>query len=170
MTKIFEIFGLPVETVFRQVHALETERIGHENLAELMHPSSDPGEPSALLDRDELARKRADTEHASSLLDGIYKSGEDLDQPKSIGKSVPTAGGLVRFFSELGQQHQYSATEVSALAERCGVLGAAALEEINEAAFELVDEPVWEEHGDAYIVHLDVHMRMSETKPWALDS
>lgn len=170
LTEIFKIFGLPTEEVFRQVHALGTKKFDQESFAELLRAPVDQGEVRALLDQSELTRKRKESEHVSSLLDDVFLSDDDLDRNEGTSAAVPTAAGLARFFSELGRQRRYSATALAALAEKCDVLGAAALEELNEAAFDLMDEPLWGEDGDGYIVDLDVHMQLAEMNQWGPDS
>ena len=117
-------------------------------------PDRTPGE-SVVLD---MARVRAtlhETAAVSSLLGTIFVEDEE-SSPAIPAAPTPAPGDLVgvvvgtldtphsHFLRELAAQLTWPRADIEALADRVGLLPDGALELVNEAAFELVGDPVWE--------------------------
>lgn len=105
-----------------------------------------PAPPAFVLDPALLAAKRRDSARAAAQLAAIFT--EDEPAAPTPEPSFPTCHGLdaehARLFDLIVERETWSRTDVERLAADIGLMVDGALCTLNEAAFDLVDAPLWE--------------------------
>jgi len=116
-------------------------------------PAENPAGAPIVLDPELIRARMAETERAASLLAGIF-TGEDTSSFSALNDSVaphalpgesPGASGLDAvhraFLMRLAERESWPRSEVDAIAAGLGLMPGGALEIVNEAAFDVADDP-----------------------------
>jgi tellurite resistance protein len=130
-------------------------------------PAENPAGAPIALDPELIRAKMAETEHAASLLAGIF-TGEDTSPFTALSDSgVPyaplgenqSASGLdaahQAFLMRLAERGSWPRSEVNSIAAGLGLMPDGALDIVNEAAFDADRDPVWE-GTDPLVINCDV--------------
>jgi hypothetical protein len=133
-------------------------------------PNDNPPSAGVALDPELIKAKMAETEQAASLLAGIF-TGEPTSSFTAVttaavpqGSPSPQAGSPLppglddahrSFLSRLAERPSWRRSEVASIAAGLGLMPDGALEIVNEAAFEVADEPATE-GSDPVEVNTDV--------------
>lgn len=163
LTRIYDLLGLDEGAVFSDVHALEagaapgdgprTVVLGRPRPTGYQVPPQ-PAEVPAKgfrLDMDKVRAKRRESAETARILTEIFQQDEEVPVPApAMAATAATSlvAGLDAPHSALLRSLAGAATlprgEFDARAEALGLLPAGALDLLNDAAFEICDEPVLE--------------------------
>lgn len=167
--KVFGLLGLDPDSVYSEAHAavtgaaspaVEQAVVGQDELQGVGKEDRQALDPSLIETRIE------ETARVSSMLAGIFDSEDDVEP--GAGSTSPqmeaeASNGLddaqATFARDLAKRQSWSRTEVEALAARHDLLVDGALEEVNNAAFDLCDAP-FVEGDDPIEVHVEVAEEM----------
>jgi hypothetical protein len=163
LTRWLDLLGLSRPVVDGQPHVTDDENLARVQTAGASPrpypiPHTQPGEQhdvaTVALDPQLIEARMAESARAASYLAQIFADDDTSVQPVIFSASDfrenhnEGAAGLDAphrtFLSQLASQPSWSRGDLTAIAQRLGLLPDGALETINEVAFETVGEPVWE--------------------------
>lgn len=174
LTRVYPLLGLDEKQVYADVHGLAAGGVAPvtvlpaEPATEYAIPRPAPDHASApsgfTLDTSRIAAIQHDTREVTQVLAAVFAGDEPEEPaPSSFGEPIPAFAedepvpglgqddrlpGLDAAHSAmvraLGERSEWPAAEFSVLAERHGLMAAGAMETINDAAFQLCDEPLLE--------------------------
>ncbi|MGC2502352.1 MAG: TerB N-terminal domain-containing protein [Silvibacterium sp.] len=161
LEQVYQVLGLEPQLLYSHLHG------GSQHVRPL--PSS-PRSPSSgtngyAVDAARLAALRQETEQVSALLAGVFVEEDTLNagptQTENSASSlemhpqVELLPGLDSkhqlFLTELLQKPSWTRSELKALAAKIQIMLDGALERINEAAFDLIGEPLTEGDDPVYV-------------------
>ena len=157
--KVYPMLGLAADDVYSHVHAMAAGAATGIEAAEPVtvipaHPSAGfavpprPGSPDAVqLDMTAVKAKLAQSAQISAILDDIFTDDDAVSMPaqtttKAPDGKVPSAYGIL--LSRIIERSEWSRADFEALTADCRLLPDAAIDAINEAAFEHTGGPVLE--------------------------
>ncbi len=165
LSKIYPMLGLDENMVHKHLHQLQTTSDDEPVTVRTSDPSTDEyeiPEPSTTeeipvsdieLDQEQVNRTLEESQEVSEFLEDIFEE-EDDEQPKSHvpdptpGSDQTKTEGLDedhrQFLTELSQKPHWDREDVEALAQERGLFPDAAIEVINDYAFEQVETPLIE--------------------------
>ncbi len=154
--KIFGLLGVPREQVYSRLHANRTQLVADDPLPVVIagQPSDGftvPAPPSQLksvpLDMESVAAKIAQSAKMAAVLNEIFTDGAESTPPTPEPLPV-AANGLSaaynRLLTTLSTRGQWTRAEFEALVDQHKLLPDAALEALNEVAFERCDNALLE--------------------------
>lgn len=165
IAKIYRLLGLNPDDVYRDVHELAAaprpaaepvmivppDTTDHSYAIPAPQPSASAG--TITLAPERISAIMAETRAVAAVLESVF-SDDVPDQPDGGVPPTPadepahSVAGLdeahSRLVRDLAKQPLWPRSEFDALVEQLGLLPAGAIETINEAAFELADEPFLE--------------------------
>ena len=158
LTKIFHLMGLDEATLFNNIHALSrppgpeiepvTVRPADAASTGFAIPRPMAADAGFVLDMGRVASKLRETAAVSVLLNEIFVSDEDEGRAPLSRDEARTPEGLdvacLQLLRALMEQNRWSRSDFEKLAHEIGLLPDGALEEINEAAYEVCGEAVCE--------------------------
>ncbi|MDO9485385.1 MAG: TerB N-terminal domain-containing protein [Actinomycetota bacterium] len=172
LTGIYKFLGLDPTTVFSSVHAASTTSAPADQPVtvrpstpgapgyQVPSPRPEPGVPLKL-DEQAIAAKLVETAEVSALLSSIFVD-ETAASPAPVAapiSDVPLVPGLdaahSQLLRQLALQDEWSRAELDALCNQLGLLPDGALDTLNEAAYELVGDPVVTDN-DLLTINADV--------------
>jgi hypothetical protein len=159
LEKVYKLLGLKHQEIARDVHAVATAMsepvtiIPSDDDAPVYNLPSERPEPSkdrVRLSSERVASIEAETRRVSAVLGDVFADDEEI-----AGLLTATEAEAPRLDLDLDDAHlalarrlseraHWSRAEVEQLSADFGLLAAGAIETLNEAAFELVDEPFLE--------------------------
>jgi hypothetical protein len=159
LEKVYKLLGLKHQEIARDVHAVATAMsepvtiIPSDDDAPVYNLPSERPEPSkdrVRLSSERVASIEAETRRVSAVLGDVFADDEEI-----AGLLTTTEAEAPRLDLDLDDAHlalarrlseraHWSRAEVEQLSADFGLLAAGAIETLNEAAFELVDEPFLE--------------------------
>ena len=169
LEKIYGLLGLDDQALFSDLHGLSgdgrpapsepvTVRRGDEPDPGFAIPPEGASEPGTglRLDPRALQEKLAETAVVSRLLAAIFEE-EEEEEPASVPPAVEEApigaldGPHSRLLRAIGVYEVWSQADFEELVGGLGLLPAGAMEILNDASFELVDEPLLEGDDPLYV-------------------
>ncbi len=158
LEQIFKMFDLDVQTLYGMLHiALETpvtvRPAGAHSLGFTIPSPPKAKEAGVELDMNRIAALHAESEKVSAILSAIFADdvpqSEPLPEPQDIETVVEdSVMGLDAEYTALVRQlctrQEWRREELEELAQDRGIMLDGALEHINEAAFDLYDQPFCE--------------------------
>jgi len=161
LARLYPLLGLDEKQVYADVHALAAGGsapvtvLPAEPGAEYAIPRPEPASAGFVLDTTRIAAIQHETRDVTRVLASVFAADEpeeaeppvedEAGSPPGADDHLPgldaAHSALVR---ALGERAGWTAAELAALAERHGLLAAGAMETINDAAFQLCDEPLLE--------------------------
>jgi uncharacterized tellurite resistance protein B-like protein len=164
LQKIFKLLSLDPQTVFSKVHAAATEPISVTAPDELQRPRHlIPREPVAepaaktqlKLDATKIAALQRDSERVAGILAAVFEqppaeeAPEPAPEPEDAAEVEPRLLGLdaihAALLETLLSRTHWARAELEELAEDRGLLLDGALEHINDASFDNLDMPMFED-------------------------
>lgn len=158
----FTLLGLDAQGVFAKLHAAETAAPDSPaQSAPGLTQEPNPKQPvpaGVSLDTAKIAHLQADSEAVASLLESVFTP-ELEEEPQAAAPLAGEAPGVLgldaaalAFLKTLLTKSDWSRAELTALARDSGVPLDGVLERLNEAAFEQLDMPLFEE-GDPLVIN-----------------
>lgn len=168
LSKLYPMLGLDEKLVHTHLHQLQTPQTSPEDPVTIYEPDSaseeyeipepdtsdDPPISGIELDEERVARTLNESQEVSEFLAEIFEDGEDTPpespEPKPAPNTEETTSdsdldeGYRTFLTKLSQQSQWEREEVEALAREEGLFTDAAIEVINDHAFERLETPIIE--------------------------
>ena len=157
LAKLYPLLGLEVSRLYTDVHALASAPvtvIAADAVEDFALPR--PATPGFTLDVSRIESIQRETQDVTRVLASVFAD-EEPAQPAPIAVEVEEEApapaddrlqGLDAAHSALvralGERDEISAGDFAALAERGGLMAGGAIETINDAAFQLCDEPLLE--------------------------
>jgi len=165
LEKAYDILGLDEDQVHQDLHSLsardpdsgeegpvtvieadeeETYRVPEEEEP----PSPSEGEPTSSegegvdLDLDRVSAVQDETRDIARVLDDVFSDDEEEPAPSFSVDGLSESHEA--FLLDLGDQAEWSRDDFDELAEQHGLMPGFAIEQINDRAFELADEPLLE--------------------------
>jgi uncharacterized tellurite resistance protein B-like protein len=156
LTKICDLIGLDSNEIFAWIHALgtgtmpsvEPVTVRPARPAPTAHRIPAPPELGEVrLDMAKVQATMAETSAVSSLLTAVLTSDDSAEPPTA----EPAPSGIARMdaahsklFASLAERPQWTRAEFEAMASSVNLMPDGAMENMNEAAFDLVGEPAFE--------------------------
>ncbi|HYW07857.1 MAG TPA: tellurite resistance TerB C-terminal domain-containing protein [Longimicrobium sp.] len=161
LSKLYPLLGLDAGRVYADVHALAAGPgpvtvIPADEVEEyaIPRPAAAPPKSGFTLDVSRIASIQRETHDVTRVLAGVFADDAPAEAaPVEIEEASTPAGdnhlpGMDAAHSALvhalGERDEISAGEFASLAERSGLMAGGAIETINDAAFQLCDEPLLE--------------------------
>jgi TerB N-terminal domain/TerB-C domain len=152
LEKAYKLLSLESQTLYSDIHNLGNSQPNPQKTTKKTKPDK--------LDMATVHAKIAESKEISSLLADIFT--EDAPAVKTPAKTKAKAKTTAKTYANLDAKHsallqhlaqsdQWDRTDLLPVAETLGLLLDGALEVINEAAFDLCDEPVLEGHDSIEI-------------------
>jgi len=159
LEKIYDILGLDEDQVHQDLHSLsardpgssdegpvtviqadeeETYRVPEDTTTEAESSSSDGVD----LDLDRVSAVQDETRDIARVLDNVFSDDEEEKPPSFSIDGLSESHEA--FLVDLGDQPEWPRDEFNELAEQHGLMPGFAIEQINDRAFELADEPLLE--------------------------
>ena len=190
LSKIYPMLGLDEEMVHTHLHQLQTQPDEADNEPvtirkqdstpdeyEIPDPegSEEPQTTEFELDRERVNRTLEESQEVSDFLADIFEEDEEddtqpesqqLEQQEHTSDSTDAATESLdedhrQFLITLSQKQQWDRDEVEDVARDIGLFPGAAMEVVNDYAFELVETPVIE-GTDEIIINQDVSSKILE--------
>ena len=168
LKKIYELLERDTELLFSELHARQTR-----NSPEIESKTSTDnilGEGAGIsLNMDVIAHTLQQTEQVQSLLAEVFEDEEEIPArnkedilPLEIVQNLPSLDRAhSALFYQLVKFNNISRDDFAAVCKQHDVLPEGAIENLNSAAFDMVDEPLLEEDGDMLIIDRDIAKEMS---------
>lgn len=173
LSKIYPMLGLEEDKVHAHLHQLQTEetspddepvtvREADPNVEDYRIPvpsrSEDQDAPVLKLDQEKVDKTLEESKDVRKFLSEIFEDPEEssIPSPDSEAKNVESEAGTIDeehrdFLRELSQQVQWDRSEVEALARERNLFPDAAIEVVNEHAYERFDSAVIEGNEEVRI-------------------
>jgi TerB-C domain len=161
LEQVYRALGLEPQLLYSHLHS------GRQSAHPLESPalSTSSGTPGYGVDTTRLAALRRETEQVSALLAGVFVEEEmpnavpaQTPNPASSSETHPQGELLPdldskhqRFLADLLQKPSWTRSELKAMAAKMQIMLDGALERINEAAFDLIGEPLTEGDDPVYV-------------------
>ncbi len=167
LSKLYSKMGLSEEELHTSIHQSFTRH--REPTEPVTIKDADPTEESyaipeeaqkergVTLDLDAIQRKKKETAAVTNLLHNIFTEDEPESVPTAPIHSMndSTIRGLSPemsdFLRALGKKSVWSRQDIEELAQRCGLMPDGTIEDINDLAYDIADEPLLEEDEDMII-------------------
>jgi uncharacterized tellurite resistance protein B-like protein len=173
LKKLYAMLELDHESLYSAIHAQQTHQgfVSNDDSPQVMsslEPSSK--DVGVSLNMDLIAHTLQQTEQVQSLLADVFEEAPETIPP-SHQPATPSSQEI-HYLSSLDRNHSalfhqiahlkhISLDDFTILCKQLDVLPGGAIEAINSAAFEIVDEPLLEEDGDRLFIDQDVAKEMS---------
>jgi len=157
LEKLYALLGLDPNDLYREVNAASTDDEPVTVDVQTSAPKSYrvPPQPIAGLDRKRIELKMAETREVSALLGRIFV--EEVAPPAVApeGALGPLDAAHASLLRKLAARESWSRSEVEQLADELSLMTDGALEAINDYAYEIAGEPLWED-DDPISIHSKV--------------
>lgn len=182
LSKIYPMLGLDENMVHKHLHQLQTTPDDEPVTIQKPEPTTDEyqiPEPSTTeepptseieLDREQVDRTLEESQEVSEFLADIFEEEDDIQQqsqePEPASGSDQTETEDLdedhrQFLTQLAQKSDWEREEVEALAQERGLFPDAAIEIINDHAFEQVEAPIIE-GADEIMINQEVSSKVLE--------
>lgn len=146
---IYESIGLDPATIHSDIHRLATGASKPGKRA----ASAQGKKASAVLDRALLRQMEQSTASAKEMLAQVFQDpSESKESQPAEAKKAKRQDPLAEIVAALAQQESWTRADFDALAKKHGQTPGAALEKVNDKAYDLLDEPIVEDDGDTITV------------------
>ena len=165
LTKLYPLLGLAADDVFIHIHSMmsaapipsvdgpvtvQQANASAKGYAIPTRPNIDEMRSKGInLDMSMIQAKLKETAKVSEILGSIFQEDEPEEfVPETVEEDVPTIGSLdaahTKLFKSLAEKEEWSRAEFEELANKYGLLPDGALDLINDAAYEICDEPLFD--------------------------
>jgi tellurite resistance protein len=176
LTKLYPILGLATDDVFTHIHSMmsvapvpsvdgpvtvQQANASAKGYAISTQPNIDEIRSKGVdLDMNMIQTKLKETAEITEILGSIFQEDEpEKFVAKLVEECVPTIGPLdaahTKLLKALVKKEEWSRSEFEELAEKYGLLPDGALDFINDAAYEICDEPLCD-GDDPILVEMEV--------------
>jgi tellurite resistance protein len=180
LTKFYPILGLAADDVFTHIHSMmsaapvpsvdgpvtvQRANESAKGYAIPMQPNVDEMRSKGVdLDMSIIQAKLKETAKVTEILESIFQDDEpEKFVPEPVEEDVPTIGSLdaahTKLLKALVKKEKWSRAEFEELAEKSGLLPDGALDLINDAAYDICDEPLCD-GDDPILVEIEVVKEM----------
>lgn len=164
LKKVLPLLGMESDNIHSQIHRLLTDRDGFavvekkSNALEftIRGASAYPKltvKPSVTINPKKLRIFEQQTKAAQELLSGIFNEEESTTSQNTAYDN--TTSGWIEILKSMLTKETWKRTEVESMCKKRGLIIGAVLEQINDFAYEKVDDAVIEDDGDNIYVTLD---------------
>lgn len=178
LEKVYQALKIPVAHLYQDLHESGVQEDAPPTVASADPATSIPIPPRPVatnrnpvaLDKDRLARTRADTAIVSSILGEIFQDEEaSTPTPKPVTKKQPASAtatypGLdekyVPLLTEIAEQTEISRHDFEGLAAHHNLMCDGAIETLNDWAYTMFDDPLLDD-GETILVHGDLLKRVN---------
>ncbi len=173
LKKLYAVLELDHDSLYSAIHTQQTHKsFISDDDAQQITSSREPlsNDTGISLNMDLIAHTLQQTEQVQSLLADVFEETSEIISP--VHQSTQPSSQEIHCLPHLDQNHSalfhqiahldhISLDEFTTLCKQLDVLPGGAIEALNTAAFEMVDEPLLEENGDMLFIDQEVAKEMS---------